>query len=192
VSDPDDAMLLLAAIGSRQSGFNHDIASKIQGLMMALDELTELAESLANEDITRALETATVATRELNQLLTASRALTKPPAKARIALGELVRKAAERVGVVVRGEVPAVEIEVAVPLTQQGLALAIDAAAGVGRARTLEPKISVGERIEIGLPIATMPSNPTPLAIAAWIMRREGGELATSAEQIAIRLPAIK
>jgi peptide/nickel transport system substrate-binding protein len=54
----DDAIGQLAAIGSRTPGFNHDIASKIQGVMMALDEIVELSRDV---DVQRAAETAQTA-----------------------------------------------------------------------------------------------------------------------------------
>jgi len=37
-----DELMVLAVIGSRVSGFHHDIASKLQGLMMSIDEIGEL------------------------------------------------------------------------------------------------------------------------------------------------------
>ena len=39
-----DRILALASLGARASGFNHDLASKLQGVMMALDELDEALE----------------------------------------------------------------------------------------------------------------------------------------------------
>ena len=189
----DDALMQLAAIGSRQTGFNHDIASKIQGLMMALDELTELIEPLRNEDITRSVDTAMTAVRELNGLLTASRALTKPPVKTRIAMRELVTKAAERASVVVRGALPEATVEVSPPLIVQAIALAIDVAGGVGRSRVVEPHCDVANgRVELSFaPAANLaPNASTQLAIASWVLRREGGELERG-ERISIRLPAV-
>ena len=193
MSVDDDAIMQLAMVGSRQSGFNHDIASKIQGLMMALDELTELIEPLRNEDITRSVDTAMTAVRELSGLLTANRALTKPPAKTRIAVRELVMKAAERASVAVRGALPEATVEVSAPLMVQALALAIDVAGGVGRSRVLEPRCEVTNgRVELSFAPAENPTAnaSTHLAIASWVLRREGGELERG-ERIAIRLPAV-
>jgi hypothetical protein len=193
VTIDDDAIMQLAAIGSRQSGFNHDIASKIQGLMMALDELTELIEPLRNEDLARSVDTAMTAVRELNQLLTASRALTKPPARTRIAVRELVTKAAERASVAVRGALPEVMVEVSAPMIIQALALAIDVAGGVGRSRVIEPRCEVAAGlVELSFtPATNLTANAsTQLAIASWVLRREGGELERG-ERIAIRLPAV-
>ena len=53
-----DTMMQLAMIGSRASAFHHDCASKLQGLVMALDELGELAEG-GDANMLRAIEAAT-------------------------------------------------------------------------------------------------------------------------------------
>jgi hypothetical protein len=202
VNVDDDVLMQFAAIGTRQSGFNHDIASKMQGIMMALDELTELIsgesgeiERLQNEDLTRATSTAMLALRELGQLLTASRALTKPAAKARIALGELLTKGSERSGVMLRVAPPEVLLEVGMPLALQGMALALDVAAGVGRQRELEVRGELdGERVTLAMP---HPANPaanagTLLAIATWIFARDGGELRRDGDRIELVLPIVK
>jgi hypothetical protein len=191
----DDAMMQLAAIGTRQSGFNHDIASKMQGIMMALDELTELLEPLRDDDLTRATSTAMLALRELGQLLTASRALTKPAVKSRVSLGDLVAKGCERSGVTLRGSIPDVTLEVGMPLALQGMTLAIDVAAGAGRQRELEVRVEIeGERVKLGLP---HPANPaanagTLLAIATWIVARDGGELRRAGDRIELVLPVVR
>ena len=53
---PSDGVLAWAAVGSRISGFHHDSASKLQSLMMALDEAAELAGN--QPELARSLETA--------------------------------------------------------------------------------------------------------------------------------------
>ena len=93
-----EALLQLALVGTRAPGFHHDCASKLQGLLMALDEISELTAD-GSDDLRSAVEAATEASRELNALLSTNRALTKPPARAPIALGELVSRAAARVAV---------------------------------------------------------------------------------------------
>ena len=40
---PDGDLLALALVGSRAPSFHHDLASKLQGLMMAIDEIGEVA-----------------------------------------------------------------------------------------------------------------------------------------------------
>lgn len=184
-----DALLHLAAVGARTASFNHDIASKIQGVMMAVDEISEI---VTTDDLRLAAETAQTALRELNQLLQHHRMLTKPPAMTRATLGELLAKAAQRAGVRLEGEeVPAVEVEVAVPLTTQALALAIDSASGLDRRRTLRITARVSaDRLAMQLPIAAT-ATPTGelLAIASWGLARSNGMLRCRPGELEIELP---
>jgi hypothetical protein len=186
-----ETLLYLAAIGARAASYNHDIASKIQGVMMAVDEIAELE---GNPDVQRAAQTAVAALGELNQLLQQSRALAKPPAAKQIALGELVTRAAQRVGVTVTGTLPDATIDVAVPLVTQGLALAIDAVAGTERRRIIEPRAEFSDgHISLAIPFAptTAPNLGDSLAIASWIMTREGGELRCGATELTVRFPRV-
>ncbi len=183
-----EALLLLAAIGSRTQSFNHDVASKIQGLMMAVDEITELA---STPDLKLAADTAHAALAELNQLLQQNRAITKPPVVTRIALQDLVSKAAQRVGVTLRGAKAMHEVEVAVPLMTQALALAFDVAAGTDRRRTMELGVATsGSSIVLTFPLAAtaLPAGDQ-LAIASWIVARDRGRLQCSDKAITIQLP---
>src|SRR5581483_1744797 len=75
-----ETLLHLAMVGSRASAFHHDCASKLQGLVMALDELGELSEH-GDPQVLRAIEAAMESTKELHALLNMNRALTKPPSK---------------------------------------------------------------------------------------------------------------
>lgn len=181
------ALLQLAAIGSRAPSYNHDIASKIQGVMMALDEILELASG----DLKQTAETAQAAMGELNQLLQSNRALTKPPVGARADLQELLSRAAMRVGVTLRGDKTTCELIVAVPLVTQALSIAIDCAAGAERRRTLEPTIAVDHgRVVLTFPYATSaaPAGET-LSIASWILERERGQLRCGNQAITVELP---
>ncbi len=183
-----DTLLHLAAIGSRSPGFNHDIASKIQGLMMAMDEISEL---VATPELELAAETAQTALGELNQLLQQSRAFTKPPVSARCTLQELLTRAAARVGVTLRGAPATQEVEVAVPLVTQAFTLLFDGVAGAARRRVLELGVSSDAgRVELTFPIAIdAVLIGESLAIAAWIFARERGELRCSEQAIVVRLP---
>ena len=91
----------LATLGSRMPAFHHDAASKLQSLMMALDEISELAHPDA-ADLRASIDTAHSSLRELNQILAANRAIAKAPQRARIALPELVSQAASGSGVRLR------------------------------------------------------------------------------------------
>jgi signal transduction histidine kinase len=191
-----DAMLQLAMIGSRASAFHHDCASKLQGLVMALDELGELTEH-GDPQVLRALESALDSTRELNALLNANRALTKLSARTPIAIGELARKAGHRVGVTVQGAGTDAMVDVGVPAMTHALALAIDVVAGSGRGRTVAiASAVVAHEVELVLHAsANQPANASEaLAIASFVAGREGGKLWCSAagDRLLLRLPAAR
>ena len=189
-----DSLFALAMIGARASSFHHDIASKLQGIMMALDEISELTEQQPDADLRRATDTATGALKELNQLLNVNRALTKPPSRTRQALGELVAVASRRVGVAVRGELPQLNHDVAGPAVTLALTLALDVAGGTGRARVVDLASEV-RGSTLALTLTT--SRPSPgnagesLAIAAWILARDGGSLrcGSGGDQLLVQLP---
>jgi hypothetical protein len=188
-----DALLQLALVGSRAPAFHHDCASKLQGLVMALDELGELTEH-GDPQVLRALEGALDASRELNALLNINRALTKHPAAADIAVKDLVARAAQRVAVTVQGTLPDALVSVAVPAMTHGLALVFDVAAGPGRGRALA--IS-GSQVRGGVELvlatsATAPASASEhLALATFVIHRDGGRLWCAAEgdRLFVHLP---
>jgi hypothetical protein len=176
----------LAMVGSRAPAFHHDCASKLQGLVMALDELTELTEN-GDPQVTRAVETA---------LLNFNRALTRPATKTAAALDELITRAAERAGVGLRGALPGgVTVHVGVAPMTHALALAIDTAAGTGRGRTLQitatPVVGAVELALHGSPLQA-PTAGEAIAIAGFVIARDGGGrlwCMSSGDQMMIRLP---
>jgi hypothetical protein len=182
VAAPD--LVALAAIGSRTSSFNHDAASKLQSLMMALDEISELVD-LGDPSLRVATETAHTALRELHQLFTANRALTKPPQRSPIRLAELVSRAADRFGVAFRGELPELEVEAGPPAMTHALALVLDLCAGAGaHGRTVELAVTI-EPARVGLAItgvagaiARSPQErAVVLSLASFLIARDHGEL---------------
>ena len=190
-------LLEMAMIGSRAPGFHHDAASKLQSLMMAVDELNDLLSGDAS-DLHVAAETAATALRELQQLFTANRALAKPPQRTRVPVGDMLARASERIGVPVRGDMPSCEVRVAQPVLVHALALVLDIAAGAQRAsRAVDVTIEVDEA-RVALTLAgTGALNPhraahasEALAIATFALAREGGELRCAAgEQFTVTLP---
>jgi hypothetical protein len=188
-----DLLMSLAIVGSRAPGFHHDIASKLQGLMMAVDEITEGLEG-GDPQLQRAVETAALALKELNGLLNFNRALTKPAQPVRVAFRELVALASMRVYVSIDGELPDATVMVAAPSTVHGLSLAFDVAAGPGRGRTLAAAAAISD----GHLVMTLAASPSPpptaaesLAIATFVFARDRGELrcADAGKQLVIRLP---
>ena len=113
VAAPSDDLLSLAIVGSRAPSFHHDLASKLQGLMMAIDELGELVGD--DPPITRAIDTAHTTLREVLGLLNVNRALTKAPSKSRTTFAEIAARASERVYVSLKATIPAATLEVSSP-----------------------------------------------------------------------------
>ena len=188
-----DALYQLAMVGSRASAFHHDCASKLQGLVMALDELTELTEH-GDPNVLRAVETAIEASRELNALLNVNRALTRPAARSPIELRELVARGAERVGVVVHGVLPDAAVGVSVAPMTHAVALAIDVAAGTGRGRSLAVSAEVVERgVELALHSSPLqaPTAGDMLAIVGFVVERDGGRMwcSSAGTRLMLRLP---
>lgn len=186
----------LAALGSRMPGFHHDAASKLQSLMMAIDEISELASS-SEADMRTAIDTAHATLRELTQILAANRAFAKAPQKSRIGLADVISRAAESIGVRVRSELPPHEVRVAVPAVRHAFALLLDLAAGpnhLGRVVDLVSTVE-GDRHEltiIGPPEASakLPVNTSEsLAIATFIIDREEGELRCTPTGFVVKLP---
>jgi hypothetical protein len=182
----------LALIGSRAPGFHHDVASKLQSLMMSVDEIGELAQN--DEQIRRAAETALEALRQVLALLNVNRALTKPPARTAVALREILDRASSRVYVSLVGTLIDATLHVAAPSTIHALALAFDVAAGPGRGRSLAATARVdGSHVELRL--GCSPSSPAEapesIAIASFVLGRDGGSLHCTADgaHLVLRLP---
>lgn len=186
-----DSIFALAAIGSRVSGFNHDLASKLQGIMMAVDLISDLLDQRDEVQLQRATETAQTALREAHALLSANRALTRGTARTRRSLREMIESAADRVGVVVRGELPEVTVEAA-PMLAHGLGHALDAVSGVATDRSIDVTATSGpDTVTLRFPIAPSPARNASelLAIAAFVIRRDGGDLfCTRDARLVIRL----
>ena len=188
-----NSLYQLAMVGSRAPAFHHDCASKLQGLVMALDELTELTEN-GDPALIRAVETAMEASRELNALLNLNRSLTRPVPKTVIALTDLVARGAERAGVAVRGTLPEVSVNVGVAAMVHALALATDIAAGTGRGRTLGVSAVVaGGSVELALEMSPLQAGNAgeALAIAGFVVGRDGGGqlwCSSAGDRIVVRL----
>jgi hypothetical protein len=187
----------LATLGSRMPGFHHDAASKLQSLMMALDEISELANA-DEADLRTSIDTAHAALRELNQILSANRAIAKAPQPARIALPELVARAADGVGVRFRAGIVAHDVRVAAPAVRHALSLLLDLTAGpshLGRVVDVACEL-VGNHYELrmsGPPEASakLPSNAgESIGIATYVIEREGGTIRCTPNGFVVTLTA--
>lgn len=190
-----DVMHTLTLVGSRASGFNHDLASKLQGLLMTLEDLAERLGARGEPELHRSASDAFAMTQELVGLVTASRALTRPPSPGRRTLRELIAASCERAGVELRAELVEAEVEVSTPHVVQAIALAIEVAAGPGRGRALESTCQRGGggQIEIVLSAAKKTTSFASeyLALAAESLRRHGGDLRCGADRIVIWLQPV-
>lgn len=186
------SIMSLASIGARMSPFNHDIASKLQGLMMSLDELDELIEKSGDADLRRALEGAHSAVKDLNTLLTANRTLTRGARPTRTTLRDVVRHAAERSGAVLGGEVVAAPIECSVPALAHAISLAMEVCAGMQRLRSMQLTSQIVDGYgEVAFAFnGAPPGNASDLlALSAYCLGRERGTLHCAATQLVIRMP---
>ncbi len=192
---PSDEVLSLAIVGSRAPSFHHDLASKLQGLMMAIDEIGELTGD-DSQPIMRAIETAHTTVREVLGLLNVNRALTKAPTKSRTTLAEIAARASERVYVTLKATMPAAALDVSSPSLVHALALVFDVAGGPGRGRSLAATVEVGGG-SVAMRVTASPEPPPnaaeSLALAAFVFAREGGELrcADEGRALIVRLPVV-
>lgn len=190
----NEALLAWAAVGARVSGFHHDTASKLQSLMMALDEATDLLGD-SRPDVQRSLETAVAALRDIHALLTENRALAKAPQRKPTMLSELLKRAANRHGVKLVGQHSSVSVVVAPPSSVHALGLLLDHLAGPPQgSRTVELAVeTVGDAVHVSL-TGTPSEHATPtsneaIAVAAFLLAREAGRLACSPRGFVVQLP---
>lgn len=187
-----DKLLDYALVGSRAAGFHHDAASKLQSMMMALDEIGELIGEEASE-LRTATETAQTSLRELHQLLTANRALAKAPQRREMPVGDLLKAAAARSGVRLAGDPTGPAVNIAEPACTHALAILLDLIGGtVQRARTVEVSVAPGELVSVTLVGTAEPTHANAnelIEIAAFAIAREQGVLRCGANRFVVQLP---
>ncbi|MEO6777023.1 MAG: hypothetical protein ABI467_29100 [Kofleriaceae bacterium] len=185
-------LMAMALLGSRMPSFHHDVASKLQSLMMAVDELSELAETIEARAATTA---AMLAVKELTQLFLTNRALGKAPQRRPTPIAEVFARAAERSGVKTAGELATCTVDIALPSIVHACAVILDLAAGpLAHGRTVDlvgaANNHVIEVIITGPPATPLPANAGDvLALASFALLREGGELRCGVDRYTIRLP---
>jgi hypothetical protein len=188
-----DALLAWAAVGSRISGFHHDSASKLQSLMMALDEAVDM---LGDErpDVQRALDTAMTSLRELHGLLTENRALAKAPQQKATPVSEILRRAAARYSIKLAGDAGAQSVFVAPPSIVHAVSLLFDACAGPRQgARAVDiAATEQGGKVEVSIAPTgggTASAANESICVAAFLLAREAGELRCTANGFVVQLP---
>ena len=193
----EQRMMELATLGSRMPSFHHDAASKLQSLMMALDEISELA-SNDTSDLRSSIDTAHSALRELNQLLSANRALAKAPVPARVSLTELVHKACESSGVRMRMPIVAHDVRVHIPAMRHALALLLDLTAGPSHlGRVIDATCELDDDryvLRFAGPPEAQAKQPVnageSIGLATFVIDREEGTLRCTATGFVVTLPA--
>jgi hypothetical protein len=192
---PRNRLYELALAGSRIPGFHHDAASKLQSLMMAVDEISEYA---AEHPVLRmAVTTAQASLQDLRQMLSANRELTTSHQRMNVPLAEVLEFAAQRVGVQLRGSLVAADILVSVPAMIYALGELLDLVAGpIDRARTVDVVIEPGHHVTwtISGPrdVARTTGNaPEIIALASFALAREHGSLVCggAGERFRLSLP---
>jgi hypothetical protein len=188
-----DALLAWAAVGSRISGFHHDSASKLQSLLMAIDEAADV---LGDErpDVQRALDTAMTSLRELHGLLTENRALAKAPQPKTTPVSEIVRRAAARYSIKLGGDAGAQSVFVAPPSIIHAISLLLDACAGPKQGPRAVDVAGAEHDGMVELSIVpsgggTASAANESIAVAAFLIAREAGELRCSANGFVVQLP---
>lgn len=184
-------LLALALLGSRMPSFHHDVASKIQSLMMAIEELEEIAQGA---DVRAVAATASIAVRDMQTLFMANRALSRPPVRKPTPLRELIAAAAQRAGVKTRGELPAQLVEISLSAITHAIAIVLDLAGGpTKQGRTVELSTEISGKhaiVTIGAAAGDPPANASEvLALAGFALLREQGELRCGPGSFAIWLP---
>lgn len=161
---------------------------------MALDEISEIAE---DSDVRSTATSAGGTVRELGNLLTANRSLSRPPHRQPHSLSKLIGLAAERIGVRVQANIPELEVDVGLLSITHALALVFDLAAGpVQFGRTVDIVV-VMEATAAALVVSGPPEALRPLpgnfsdvmALATFALAREAGQLRCGPERFTIRLP---
>lgn len=186
-----DVMMTLAMVGTRANGLNHDLASKLQGLLMTLENLVEQLAERGESELHRAAEDASAAAQDLAGLVMGSRQLTRSPGPSRRPLRELIDASCERAGLHLQTQLVNADVKVVVPHAIHALSLAIEVAGGPGRSRPLDSECRlVDGRIELVLPAARQTTSYASeyLALAAEILRRDGGDVRCGADRIVIWL----
>ena len=182
-----DVMLTLALVGTRATGLNHDLASKLQGLLMTLEDLVERLGQGGEPELHRAASDASAAAQDITGLVTSSRQLTRTPGPLPRRLRDVIAAACDRAGVDLDVELPDVEVEIVPAHVIHALALVIEVAAGPGRGRALDSTCRVvGGRVELVVPAAKQTTSFASeyLALASAILRRDGGDVRCGPERI--------
>jgi hypothetical protein len=185
-----DGILALALIGARSRGFHHDIASKLQGLMMAIDEIADRNLVLEDDRVQRAVEAAADSMREVQAQLAAFRTLGRGVDARTCSLRELVTAGARAAAVVAAGELPDVAVVATPSAAVQVIAMACELADTTG---TVD--VAVGVRDDAGIEVSVrcrggeLPElvRAEAIALMAFALGRDGGTVRDGGDGVVMR-----
>jgi hypothetical protein len=185
VCTSSDGIMHLATVGSRTLAMQHDVASKLQSLMMAVEEIGDLAEGPAiPSELRDAAAAAVSALANVNEMFAASRAFARRTDRARTSVAELLRKAARRAGVTIDvTAVGEVDIHVTPAMVEHALSLLLDVLGAEGeRSRYVGASAEVTATEVIvtlvgGGAAQTRPQATDLVAIAMYAIGRDHGEV---------------
>jgi hypothetical protein len=185
-----DGILALALVGARARGFHHDLASKLQGLMMAIDEIADRNLLLADDRVQRAVEAAADSMREVQGQLAAFRTLGRGADARGCSLRELVAAGTRAAAVAASGEVPDVAVMATPCAAVQVIAMACELADSTG---TVEVAVDArdADTIEVsvrcrggGLPELV---RADAIAVMTFALGRDGGEVRDGGNGVVMR-----
>nr|HEX4313906.1 hypothetical protein [Kofleriaceae bacterium] len=188
----DDGLLALALLGAGARGFQHDLSSKLQALMMSLDEIAERGDDLGDAEIHRAAERAMASIKDTHAVLMAYRQLARGAAPAEARLADLVDAGAARAGVAVAADstVPAATVVATATATTLAIAMACELAAGTG-AVTVRGAAVAGGGVELtvvgGGGRVPGVARADALALIRFAMVRDGGDAHDGSDGVVLR-----
>lgn len=183
-------LLELALVGTRARGFHHDVASKLQMLMMVTDELAEYSDELDDEHVKQLAASALDAVKDVHQLMIGYRAMSRPDGATPVKLSDLFERGAARAAVEMRGTLPSEMVMARVPIAVQAVTLACEIVAGHG---VIEASASIGEDgVRVVLEAETRVGDAPDLAhddAFALIAFALGAPVEYSERRMVLRLP---
>jgi hypothetical protein len=189
-----------AALGTACFAALHDLASALQAIGNAVDELDMAVTDPALRPL---VDAAIEANDHATKMFVATRAVLRDPAgrKQPIEVAALVSRTNHQAATkpVLAGAVPAGTVEVAVPVVAMALAKLVDAAAAGAPAGAAPELVARADRAVVALTIRAPAAAPAPesigatLAIAARAIEAHGGSVACGATDgratYVVRLP---
>jgi hypothetical protein len=175
----------LATVGSRALAVQHDLASKLQSLMMAIEEVGDLAAHPdVSPDLREAAAVALGALAQVNDMFAASRAFARRTDRTRVSIAELLTRGARRTGVTVDvSTVGDVDVNVVAPTVEHALSLLLDVlSADLDTSRRVRVSAEVTATEVVVTLLGNGPGQARPqatdlVAIATYAIARDHGEV---------------